>query len=80
MGSRVLKGKWMLVLSRKIGERLHVGPDVVIVISRVAGNRVTIGIEAPEDICVVRGELKPTRDELTAKPAAAPGLEQAKAG
>jgi carbon storage regulator len=47
----------MLVLSRKIGERLVIGENITVVVSRVAGNRVTLGIEAPNDVRIVRGEL-----------------------
>jgi carbon storage regulator len=49
----------MLVLSRKVGEKLIIGDNITIVINRVAGNRVTIGIEAPDSVRVIRGELKP---------------------
>ena len=49
----------MLVLSRKVGERLVIGDNITIVVSRVAGNRVTIGIEAPDHVRVIRGELRP---------------------
>jgi carbon storage regulator len=48
----------MLVLSRKEGEKLVVGENITIVISKISGNRVTIGIEAPRDVKVVRGELE----------------------
>lgn len=48
----------MLVLSRKQGERIFVGDDVTIEIRRVAGNRVTIAVDAPRDVVVLRGELK----------------------
>ena len=47
----------MLVLSRKVGEKLMIGDNITVVISRVAGNRVTIGIEAPPDVRIMRGEL-----------------------
>ena len=47
----------MLVLSRKIGEKLVIGDNITVVVSRVAGNRVTLGIEAPTDVRIVRGEL-----------------------
>ena len=47
----------MLVLSRKIGEKLIIGDNITVVVSRVAGNRVTLGIEAPSDVRIVRGEL-----------------------
>jgi carbon storage regulator len=48
----------MLVLSRKIGERIHVGKDIVIEVRRVAGNRVTLAVEAPRAVRILRGELK----------------------
>jgi len=53
----------MLVLSRKIGEKLVIGDNVTVVVSRVAGNRVTLGIEAPSDVRIVRGELHLELDE-----------------
>ncbi len=49
----------MLVLSRRIGEKLVIAGNITVVISRVAGNRVTIGIDAPDDVRVIRGELVP---------------------
>ena len=48
----------MLVLSRKEGERIVIGDNITLVISKVSGNRVTIGIEAPREVKVVRGELE----------------------
>lgn len=48
----------MLVLSRKVGEQLVIGDNIRVVIHRVAGNRVTIGIEAPNDVRIIRGELQ----------------------
>jgi len=49
----------MLVLSRHVGERIQVGDDITLVVSRIAGNRVTIGIEAPEAVVIRRGEIAP---------------------
>ncbi|MGN6136194.1 MAG: carbon storage regulator [Aureliella sp.] len=54
----------MLVLSRKEGEKLVIGDNITVVVSRVAGNRVTLGIEAPADVRIVRGELKPQDKEV----------------
>ena len=48
----------MLVLSRKVGEQLVIGDNIRVVVHRVAGNRVTIGIEAPNDVRIIRGELQ----------------------
>lgn len=47
----------MLVLSRKIGQRIVLGEEIVLIINRIAGNRVSIGIEAPPHVRIVRGEL-----------------------
>jgi carbon storage regulator CsrA len=51
----------MLVLSRKTGERLLVG-NATIVIKAINGNRVQIAIEAPPEIRILRGEVKPNRE------------------
>ncbi len=48
----------MLVLSRKVGEELVIGDNVRVVVFRVTGNRVTLGIEAPNDVRIVRVELE----------------------
>ena len=48
----------MLVLSRKEGEQLVIGDNIVVTINRISGNRVAIGIEAPRDVRIVRGELE----------------------
>ena len=47
----------MLVLSRKIGEKVVIGDGIVVVVKRILGQRVTFGIEAPETVRIVRGEL-----------------------
>ena len=48
----------MLVLSRKVGQEIQIGDHIKIVINRIGGHRVTIGIEAPRDMRIVRGELQ----------------------
>lgn len=47
----------ILVLSRKQGETICIGDDIEIVVSRIDGNRVTVGIVAPKSVKVLRGEL-----------------------
>jgi carbon storage regulator len=48
----------MLVLSRKVGEQIVIGDNITVVVNRVSGNRISLGINAPSDVRIVRGELK----------------------
>lgn len=67
----------MLVLTRKLQERIKIGENVTITVLRVKGNAVRIGIEAPRSVRVIRAEL-PTDGEASAEEAAqAPGGEEA---
>ncbi len=47
----------MLVLSRRIGESIKLSGGIVIQIQRIRGNQVQIGIEAPPEVIVLRGEV-----------------------
>ncbi len=48
----------MLVLSRRERERICLGDSIVVTVVRVAGDKVRLGIEAPADMVVLRGELE----------------------
>ena len=54
----------MLVLSRKTGERIHIGDNITIEVRRVAGNRVTLALEAPRSLRILRGELEQAAREF----------------
>jgi len=47
----------MLVLSRKVGEKLVIDGNITVEVVKVQGNRITIGIQAPSEVKVLRGEL-----------------------
>ena len=47
----------MLVLSRTQGQRIVIGDDIVVTVNKVDGNRVSVGIDAPREVRVLRGEL-----------------------
>lgn len=53
----------MLVLSRKVGERIWIGDDISVTVVRITGGGVRIGIEAPSEMPVVREELKVKLDQ-----------------
>jgi len=48
----------MLVLSRKVGQEILIGENISIVVNKIAGDRVSIAIKAPEQVRILRGELK----------------------
>jgi carbon storage regulator len=60
----------MLVISRKPGEKIYIGQDIVITITDVSGRLVKIGIDAPKSITILRSEIK-DQIELENKTAAA---------
>ena len=56
----------MLVLSRKVEQQIQIGEGIVITILQVKGNQVRIGIDAPRNVRVLRGELEPKAEEQVA--------------
>ena len=55
----------MLSLSRKLGERIMIGPDIVVTVVEIKGGRVRLEFEAPHEVVILREEIigKPTRED-----------------
>jgi len=51
----------MLVLSRKLGEKIVIGDNIVVTVVKIDRNQIRIGIEAPPDVPVYREEILPER-------------------
>ena len=47
----------MLVLSRKVGEKIQVGDNITVTILETRGSRIRIGIDAPRDVRIQREEV-----------------------
>ena len=62
----------MLVLTRKQNEAIVVGGDIEITVLQVRGNRIRLGISAPADVSVRRGELSPLPSDTREAPAPRP--------
>ena len=71
----------MLVLTRKTQEQIQIGDNIRITIVRVKGQSVRVGIEAPKDVRVVRGELtvgdsKPRREAVVSASSQQPASDE----
>src|SRR3954468_11035368 len=49
----------MLVLSRKLGEKIVIGDNIVVTVVKIDRNQIRIGIEAPHEVPVYREEIAP---------------------
>jgi carbon storage regulator len=58
----------MLILTRRVGESLVVGDEVIVTVLSVKGNQVRIGIAAPRNVAVHREEIyeRVQRERLSA--------------
>ena len=62
----------MLILTRRVGETLIIGDDVIVTVLGIKGNQVRIGINAPKEVSVHREEIyQRIQQEKNATPAAA---------
>ncbi|WP_029889888.1 carbon storage regulator CsrA [Polycyclovorans algicola] len=55
----------MLILTRKVGETITIGEGVLVTVLAVKGGQVRLGIDAPRDVAVHRGEVRDRIDQET---------------
>ena len=61
----------MLVLSRKLGEKIYIGENICITVVDIDRGKIRLGIEAPRDVPIYRQELLPLQGQAKDAPAAA---------
>jgi carbon storage regulator len=71
-----ITGVIMLILSRKIGEKIVIGHDVFVTVLEVRGDNVKLGMDAPKHISIHREEIyqEIVKVNLQARSASAPTL------
>ncbi len=69
----------MLILTRKLGERITIGNDIVIALLEIKGAQVKLGIEAPKGISIHRQEIyeRIKRENLISSAVTASDLSEA---
>ena len=53
----------MLVLSRKLGEKIYIGENICITVVDIDRGKIRLGIEAPRDVPIYRQELLPLNNQ-----------------
>ncbi len=54
----------MLVLSRKVGEKLVIDGNITVEVVKIQGNRISLGIVAPSNVKILRDELKHPKEKV----------------
>ncbi len=68
----------MLVLTRKVGERVMIGDNITLTITEIKGDNVRIALDAPREVKIYRGEIFDSiieENQKAAAPASLPGME-----
>jgi carbon storage regulator len=68
---RSKEGSDMLVLSRKLGEKICIGQNIYLTVVDIERGKVRLGIEAPRDVPIYRQELLLNQDHPAPTPAPA---------
>ena len=63
----------MLIITRRAGEKMMIGDEIVVEIMEIVGNQVRVGIQAPQSVRVYREEIwRAVKDENRAAATDAP--------
>ena len=65
----------MLILSRRLNEKIVIGDDIIVSVVEVRGDQVKLGIDAPRNVKVFRQEVFDAIQEENKKAAAASGMQ-----
>ena len=57
----------MLILNRKCGDKIMIGDDITVTVREIHGDYVRLGVEAPEDVRIVREEVRQREPDFDLK-------------
>jgi carbon storage regulator len=58
----------MLVLTRKLGEKIYIGDNIVLTVVDIKGGKIRLGIDAPAEVPILRAELNDFIEIAVPKP------------
>ena len=58
----------MLILTRKVGEIIHIGDDIKVIVRSISGKTVRLGLVAPSNVSIFREELLDSHNEAKGSP------------
>jgi carbon storage regulator len=64
----------MLVLSRKLNEKIVIDGGIIVTVVKIDGNQIRLGIEAPSHVRVFREEIAGTARRAPSEEAASVGV------
>jgi carbon storage regulator len=70
----------MLVLTRKAGEKIHIGSGITITVVEVRGAKIRLGIDAPDDVPIFRAEFNDLMARIGVEPDAPAAHELERSG
>ena len=66
--ARMYRESRMLVLSRKVGEKILIGDNISVTVVRVGPGVVRLGVEAPQNMTILREEIKADANSSAIQP------------
>lgn len=58
----------MLCLTRKLGEKVYIGEEIVVTVIDIGRGKIRLGIEAPRDVPIYREEVMPVKAKVEGLP------------
>ncbi|MFK7856806.1 MAG: carbon storage regulator CsrA [Granulosicoccus sp.] len=68
----------MLILTRRVDERIFIGDNITLCVLDIEGNRVRLGLDAPKDVSILREEVRDRYSNKASNDPHHPGIDKTK--